>query len=67
MNPGLRQENHLMLLAIQDWGLLFINGRLVSRLDLSHNKDYGGVSAMAGIYDGHTGEPSFENFNVWTP
>ena len=67
LDPGLHRENHLMLMAIEDWGLLFINGQLVSRLDLSHNIDYGGVSAMGGFYHGHTGESSFEDFNVWTP
>ena len=67
LSPALRQENHLILFAIEDWGLFFVNGQLVSRLDLSHNLDYGSVSAMGGFYNDHTGEPSFENFNVWTP
>ena len=67
LSSALRQENHLMLFAIEDWGLFFVNGQLVSRLDLSHNLDYGSVSAMGGFYNAHTGEPSFSSFNVWTP
>ena len=63
----LRQENHLMLFAIEDWGLFFVNGQLVSRLDLSHNMEHGSVSTMGGFYNDHTGEPSFENFKIWTP
>ena len=62
-----RSRNHLMLLVLKDSGFFFVNGELISRLDLSHNLDYGGVSAVGGFFNGHTGEPGFENFNVWTP
>ena len=64
---SLRSENHLLLYAISDTGIFFVNGELVGRLDLSHNLDYGNVSAMGGYFSDHTGEPSFSNFNVWTP
>ena len=67
LSSGLHQENHLVLFAIEDWGIFFVNGQLVARLDLSHNLDYGGVSTMSSFFNYHTGEPSFENFNVWTP
>ena len=67
LSSSLSGENHLMLFAIEDWGMLFVNGQLVSRLDLSHNMDYGNVSAMGGFYNDQTREPSFSNFNVWTP
>ncbi len=60
-------ENHLMLFALEEWGLFFVNGRFIARLDLSHNMDYGGVSAMGGFFNDHTGDTTFENFNVWTP
>ena len=63
----LRSSNHLLLLAFGDVGLFFLNDALIARLDLSHNLDYGGVSAMGGFYNDHTGEPDFSNFNVWTP
>ena len=66
LSPGLRSQNHLVLLALDDIGLFFVNGELVARLDLSHNLEYGGVSAMAGFINNHTGEPSFSDFNVWT-
>ena len=64
---ALRERNHLLLLAFGDVGLFFLNEVLVATLDLSHNQDYGGVSAMANFYRDHTGSPSFSNFNVWTP
>ena len=63
----LSKQNHLLLFAFEDWGMFFVNGQLVARLDLSHNLDYGGVSVMGGFFNDHTGEPSFSNFNVWTP
>ena len=66
LSPGLRSQNHLVLLALDDIGLFFVNGELVARLDLSHNLEYGGVSTMAGFINNHTGEPSFSDFNVWT-
>ena len=67
LSPGLRRENHLMLFALDHWGMFFVNGQLVSRLDLSHNLDYGNLYAMRGLFREHTGELSFSNFNVWTP
>ena len=67
LSPGLRGENHLMLLALDDFGLFFVNGELVARLDLSHNLEYGGVNAIGAFFNNLTGGPSFEDFNVWTP
>ena len=64
---GLGRENHLLLIAFEDWGMLFVNGELASRLELSHNLDYGNVSAVGGFYYNRTGEIHFSNFNVWTP
>ena len=63
----LQSRNLLLLIAFDDLGIFFVNGKLVARLDLSHNLDYGSVSVMGGFFNSHTGEPSFENFNVWTP
>ena len=62
----LQSTNHLLLLAVEDYGLFLVNGEVVAELDLSHNLDHGDVSALGGFYRDHTGEPSFENFNVWT-
>ena len=67
LSLNLRSNNHLLLFAIDDVGFFFVNGQLVARLDLSHNLDYGDVSAIGGFFNDHTGEPSFEDFNVWTP
>lgn len=63
----LGNRNHLLLFVIGDSGILIVNGEQVARLDLSHNLDYGRVSVMAGWFSSNTGEPVFENFNVWTP
>ena len=67
LSASLGSKNHLLLFAFEDSGFLFVNGELVSRLDLAHNLEHGGVSAIGGFFSDHTGEPSFENFNVWTP
>ena len=60
-------RNHLLVMALENVGLLFVNGVYVARLDLSHNQDYGIVSAMGDFYLSHRGSPEFENFNVWVP
>ena len=60
-------RNHLLIMALENVGLLFVNGVYVARLDLSHNQDYGDVSAMGDFYSPHRGSPEFENFNVWVP
>ena len=59
--------NELILIAIDDAGLFFVNGNFVARLDLSHNRDYGAVSMMGDFFLDHQGSPSFSDFNVWTP
>ena len=61
-----RSRNRLLLLALGDSGLFFVNEQLIARLDLSHNLDNGYISAMGGLINSHTGEPRFQNFNVWT-
>ena len=60
-------RNHLLLIAIEDSGWFFINGRLMHKLDLSHNQDSGSVSAIGDFFSSHNASPSFENFNVWAP
>ena len=67
LSSELRSENHLLLLAIGDAGMFFVNGELVSRLDLSNNLDSGDVSVFGASDSDYTVEPSFKNFNVWTP
>ena len=62
-----RDRNHVMLVAFGSTGLLLLNGQMVARLDLLHNQNSGGVSAVANFYFGNQGSPSFTNFNVWTP
>lgn len=63
---SLRNRNHLILMTIGDTGYFFVNGQLITLLDLSHNFDYGSISVMGNLFNDNTGEPQFRNFNVWT-
>ena len=67
LSSDLHSENHLLLLAIGDLGMLFVNEELVSRLDLSHNLNDGDISIFGVSASEYSVEPSFESFNVWTP
>ena len=64
---SLLSRNHLLIIAIEGAGWLFVNDRLVAKLDLGHNQTSGGISTMGDFYLNHQGSPSFENFNVWAP
>ena len=64
---SLLSRNHLLIIAIEGAGWLFVNDRLVAKLDLGHNQTSGGISAMGDFFRNHRGSPSFENFNVWAP
>ena len=64
---SLLNRNHLLVIAIEESGWFFVNDQLVAKLDLGHNQASGRTSAMGSFFDSHTGEPSFENFNVWAP
>ena len=64
---SLLSRNHLLIIAIDGAGWLFVNDRLVAKLDLGHNQTSGGISAMGDFFGSHQGSPSFENFNVWAP
>ena len=61
-----RNHNHLMLFAQEETALFFVNHQLIAQLDVSQNLDHGKVSVMGGFLSAHTGEPDFQNFNVWT-
>ena len=63
----IQAKNHLMLLCVGDAGLFVVNGKLVGRLDLTHNRNWGNVIVFANFLSGHRGSPSFSNLNVWTP
>jgi len=62
-----RSRNHLLLFVAGNIGIFIVNGQLIAWLDLSHNQDWGGVNVMGGLFNDHTGEPTFDNFSVWTP
>ena len=60
-------RNHLTLIAIEDRGWFFVNDQLIDELDLSHNQDRGGISAMGGFFREDRDSPEFQDFNVWAP
>ena len=63
----LLDRNHLLLIAMERSGWFFVNGRLVSKLDLSHNMNKGDIAAMADFFFEDQGQPRFQQFNVWAP
>ena len=64
---SLLSRNHLLIIAIEESGWLFVNDQLVAKLDLGHNQTSGGISAVGDFFRNHQGSPIFENFNVWAP
>ena len=66
-NIKLLTRNRLLLIAIEESGWFFVNGQLVTKLDVGHNLDPGWIYAAGDFFLDHQGSPSFENFNVWTP
>ena len=64
---SLLSRNHLLVVAFGESGWFFVNERFVAKLDLGRNLDSGGVSAMGGFFNDHTGEPRFQDFHVWAP
>ena len=64
---SLLNRNHLLVIALEGAGWFFANDRLIAKLDLGHNLDSGGVGAMGDFFNDHTGDQSFEDFNVWVP
>ena len=63
--PGDRR--HLLLVGFGPVGLFFVDGELVSRLDLSGNLERGEVMLVGGTDDDNVGEMRFVNFRVWAP
>ena len=60
------KRNHVLLIAIRGVGWLFINDELISKIDLSHNLDEGGVSALGNFWNDHRAELEFRDFSVWS-
>ena len=61
----LAATNHLLLIAVADKGWIFLNGRFITALDLSHNINAGSAAAFAGFFSGNTGTVPFRDFTVW--
>ena len=64
---GSLARNHLLLIAMGNIGWFFVNGQLEATLDLSHNLESGGISAMAGFYADSNRDVDFRDFTVWAP
>ena len=65
--PFSDDRNHLLLIAIDDTGWLFLNDDMIAQLDLSHNMDFGSVRVMGDFFLDHESSPEFRNFEVWAP
>ncbi len=68
LNLGEEDINHVTLVAFDDLGLFFLNGNLISELDLSLNDDFGEVGLGTGFYASNkqAGETTgYEDFTVW--
>jgi hypothetical protein len=61
-------RNEIMLAAFDNVGLFFLNGHLISKLDLSAQDDFGQVALGTGFYTSNkqAGESTaYDNFTVW--
>ena len=56
---------HLRLIAVGDTGWLFLDGDLLTTLNLKHNEREGEVAALASLFMGNVGVVGFEGFRVW--
>ncbi len=64
---GAFDSNHIRVIAIGGEGMLFVNGKFVTTLDLNGLMDAGHVSAIAGYFagDGVAGKSTqFEDFRI---
>ncbi|MFC2064793.1 hypothetical protein ACFLXB_06830 [Chloroflexota bacterium] len=62
-------SNHIRLIARGNEGYLYINGSLVSKLDLSMHDDDGDVCVATGFTPGYEingYKTHYENFEVWS-
>ena len=66
--PG--ESIEIRLIAITNYGLFFLNGKLVSWLDFSEGSEAGDVSVISGYFTGHTfpgRSTKFRGFRVSAP
>ena len=60
-------NRRIRLIAFGAIGWLFVDGKAVSPIDLSHNLDSGQVSIFVGLLGGQQESREFDYFNVWVP
>ena len=62
-------SNHIRIIALGESGLLFVNGALVSSLDLSGLVRFGNVAGVGAYFSSHAiaGKfTNFEDFTIWS-
>ena len=57
----------MMVMAFEDQGWFFLNGRLIAELDLSRNQSSGQICLMGGFFIDSRGSVGFEEYSVWSP
>ena len=70
LNTGLRDNNHLLVITLDDEGWLIVNDSFISKLDLGAHGKKGDITAFSGYFtdDEATGAvTSFQDFTVWAP
>jgi hypothetical protein len=70
LDTTLRGSNHLLVVAVDEEGWLFVNGAFVAKLNLGVYGGQGDVQASAGYFkdDEIPGNVTrFQDFTVWTP
>ncbi|MCY4581423.1 MAG: trypsin-like peptidase domain-containing protein [Chloroflexi bacterium] len=69
LNTGAGEQNSLVLLAIGDVGLFYVNGVLAQELELGEGETEGGISVASGFSE-ETRTPGqsvgYEAFSVWS-
>jgi serine/threonine protein kinase/WD40 repeat protein len=66
LNTGSAEENELVLLAIDDRGIFFLNGNYVATLDLSARSSFGSLALGTGFYNGDERDGAVTNFSEAT-
>ena len=69
-NTELRDSNKLIVIVIRDEGWLFVNGTLVSKLNMGSLSTLSNIQAVAGYFSGSEDPGTvtqFQEFAVWSP
>ena len=67
LNSSGMDTYQIMLIAVGDSGWFFINGQHVTKLDLGHNQDTGGLAVIGDFFDRNDSSLEYRYFRVWAP